>query len=283
MTVDLTQLAAPAIVEQLDFQTLLYRRKERLLSLLPDADRTAIAETLTLASEPLVKLLEESAYCETILRARANDVARANLLAFALGTDLDQLGAFYNLARLSGEADERYRIRIQLRIAALAGNGTREQYRLAALTASLDVVDAAVQRPVPGSVDIALWIRDGADPVGVLAAVRAAFAADDAHMIGIPINVRLATARVIAVTATVYREPSAPIDLPAQIALALPAALAAYAKLGRDLSRSWLMSRLHVSGVARIELASPSADIVLAADEYAVAGPLALADGGVAW
>lgn len=283
MTIDLTAIAPPDIVDPLDFATLLINRKGRLLSLLPDEDRAAIAAVLELESEPLVKLLEESAYRELILRARINDAARANLLAFASGADLDQLGAFYGLPRLVGEDDSRYRTRLQLRIAALAGNGTREQYRLAAMSASLDVVDAAVQRPVPGSVDVALWIRSDADADTVLATVRAYFAGDTTHLIGVPVSIRLAMSRVVSVSATVYREPSAPIDLPAQLAATLPTALAAYTQLGRDLPRSWLMARLHVAGVARIELTTPASDVALAADEYALAGTIDIVNGGVAW
>lgn len=281
--IDLTTLASPDIVEQLDFLTLLDRRKARLLSLLPDADRAAVAEILALASDPMVKLLEESAYCEMVLRARANDVARANLLAFATGSDLDQLGAFYGLARQPGEDDARYRTRLQLRIAALAGNGTREIYALTAMSASIDIVDAAVQRPVPGRVDVAIWIRAGADVAAVLAAASAAFAADAGHMLGVPVTVRVAAARPVAVTATVWREPSAPLDLAAVLAAGLPAAIGSHAMLGRDVPRSWLMARLHATGVARVDLAQPVADILLAADEYPVAGVIAISDGGVAW
>ena len=278
MTLDLSQLAQPDIVETLDFEVIFQQRKERFIELAPD-----MASLMDYESEPAVKLLQEASYEDMRLRARMNDVARANLLAFATGTDLDQLAAFYGVARQTGEDDERLRRRVQLQIAALAGNGTAEQYRATAMAASPAVIDAAVMRPAIGSVALALWIADGADVAATLETVRTAFAADSARILGVPLTVQQAMPRPIGVTATLYREATAPVDLAQQLVASFPAALAAYAKLGRDVPRSWLQSRLHVAGVSRVELAAPAADVTLAPDEYATLGPLAIADGGVAW
>ena len=50
-------------------------------------------------------MLETAAARETLLRARINDAAKANLVAFAGGGDLDHLAGFYDVVRLGGEAD----------------------------------------------------------------------------------------------------------------------------------------------------------------------------------
>ncbi len=47
-----------------------------------------------------MKLLQENAYREVIWRQRVNEAARAVMLAYAAGSDLDQIGANANLARL---------------------------------------------------------------------------------------------------------------------------------------------------------------------------------------
>ena len=98
--VDLSQLAAPDVVEEVDYETLLAERKATFVSLYPEEEREAIARTLTLESEPIVKLLQENAYREVIWRQRVNEAARAVMLAYAAGSDLDQIGANANLARL---------------------------------------------------------------------------------------------------------------------------------------------------------------------------------------
>ena len=275
-TIDLSQIAPPDVVETLDFETI-YQ------ALLTDFRRLYPEWTAELESDPVVKLLELVAYLALLLRARINDAARSNLLAFAIGGDLEQLAAFYGVTRQSDELDDRLRLRVQFQIAALAGNGTREQYRATAMAANSAVVDAAVLQPAAGSVDVALWIAQGADTAAVLAAVGAAFAGDSARILGVPVTVRQALARPIDVAATIYRETSAPVDLPKRLADSLPSAVAEYARLGRDVPRSWLLSRLHVAGVSRVELTAPIGDVTMAPDEYAVAGTMRIADGGVAW
>lgn len=94
--VDLT----PDVVEVLDYETILAERKATLVSLYPEEQQEAVARTLILESEPIVKLLEENAYRGVIWRQRVNEAARAVMLAYAAGSDLDQIGANYNVPRL---------------------------------------------------------------------------------------------------------------------------------------------------------------------------------------
>ena len=113
---DTSALPSPAVVELLDFEAIVADIKADLLARYPEA-----ATVLDLESEPLVKLLESFAFRELLFRARVNDAARAHLLAFATGADLDHLGALFGVSRMTGETDDRLRVRIQLRIAAIAG------------------------------------------------------------------------------------------------------------------------------------------------------------------
>jgi phage-related baseplate assembly protein len=281
--IDLTQLPPPDVVEALDFEQIY---QDMLAGFRANMGQDWNA---ALESDPVVKLLQLAAYRELQIRARINDAARANLIAYAEGTDLDHAAAFYNVARLQaqgvedseGESDERLRLRTQLRIAALAGNGTPEQYRYVALSASPQVHDAAIMPATPGSVALAVWPEAGADGGSVLADVQQAFAADDAKPLGVPLTVVLAQARPLAVKATIYRESTAPLDLAAQLQAALPLQIAEHARLGRDLSASWLAGRLHVEGVSRVQLDTEGVSV--APNEYVEAGGVEIRDGGVAW
>jgi len=278
--IDLSKLPPPAVVEELDFEALVTAHKQDLLQRQPSA-----ANVLALPSEPLVKQVEAFAYREMLLRGRVNDAARANLLAFATGTDLDHKGAFYNLARMSGEADDRYRSRIQLRIAALAGNGTAEQYRLLALSASANVRDANVASPTPGSIAVVLWLIDASQAAATSAAVLAAMNAPNARPLGVPVSVAVARPVALNVTATLWREASAPADIVTQIHARFATAIATYASLGRNVPLSWVTAQLQQPGIARVEFpiaGQPASNTVLAADEYAIAGAIILTDGGVA-
>lgn len=278
--VDLNTLPTPKIIEELDFETLVTAHKQDLLQRYP-----AAANVLGLPSEPLVKQVEAFAYREMLLRARINDAAHANLLAFATGPDLDHKGAFYNLGRLPGEADERYRSRIQLRIAALAGNGTAEQYRLLALSASLNIRDANVSSAVPGSIAVVLWLIDASQAQATSAAVLAAMNAPNARPLGVAVTVAVARPVALNVTASLWREASAPADIVTQIKARFMAAIASYASLGRSVPLSWVTAQLQQPGINRVEFpiaGQPAGNTVLAADEYAVAGAISLNDGGVA-
>ncbi|QPS10287.1 baseplate J/gp47 family protein [Delftia acidovorans] len=276
-TTDLATLPPPVVVEPLDFEALVRDIKADVLARYPEA-----AEVLALESEPMVKLLEAFAFREMLYRARVNDAARAHLLAFATGGDLDHLGALPGVVRLAGEDDERLRLRIQLRIAALAGQGTREHYEFVALTASLNVRGAHAMQPAPGSVHVVLWLYDaGQDTVQQ---VRSALDDEAARMLGVVVSVGLAKPRPINVRARIWRTAGASPALLTDLAALLAANLGTQAALGRRVARSWITSILHAPGVAEVGYMAddaPAATTVLAADEYPVPGVVELIDAGV--
>ena len=273
---DLTQLPPPEVVENLDFETILQVHRADLLARYPEA-----AAVIDLESEPLNKLLQAHAYRELMYRQRVNEAARAHLLAFATGADLDHKAAFYGLTRLAGESDERLRARVQLRIKSLAGNGTREAYELTAMTASQNVRDARATQPFPGRVHLLLWCHDAAQAEATLATVLAAINADDGRPLGVPVTVALARARAINITAAIEREAGAPADLAQRLVVTLADALAAYARLGRDVPRSWITARLHTAQVAAVRFpdpAAPAESTPLDDDEYPTLGVVHIED-----
>ncbi|MDD3652313.1 MAG: hypothetical protein PHC73_12625, partial [Immundisolibacter sp.] len=112
--IDLSRLPPPTVVETYSYEAILAARKQDLIDLFP-ADRQAeLAAVLALESEPLTKFLEESSYREVLLRARVNDAARAVMLAYATGADLEHLAAYLGVERLEGETDDRLRTRTQM-------------------------------------------------------------------------------------------------------------------------------------------------------------------------
>lgn len=295
--IDLSLLPPPEVIESLDYERILDARKARFLSMYPEEERAQMAARLEIESEPILIVLQEVSYADFIIRARINDAARSNLIAFAERGDLDHRGAFYGVTRLPGELDSRFRRRIGIQIAAIAGNGTAERYISVAMAAHGAVIDAAVHSRQAGSVDVALWIADideaalpanadqaaanAAHRQAVLKTVEAALAAK--HMSGVPVSVYEAMPHPVNVTATIVREASAPVTLADDLAARLPVRLAAHAQLGRNVSRSALISWLHVSGVSRAELITPTDDIMIPDDGYAAPGDITITDGGLAW
>jgi len=279
---NLAALPAPQVLEAIDFEAINAAHRADLLARYPDA-----ADVLALESEPLAKLIEAHAYRELLYRQRVNEAARAYLLAYATGADLDHKAAFYGLTRLGGESDDHLRTRIQLRVRALAGNGTAEHYELLALTTSPDVRAARAHQPAPGQVQLMLWLheRPGMVAEAVRSAVQAVIDDGQHRPVGVPVSVSLARPRPIHITARLQREPDAPANLVAQLQAALPALIDAQAAIGRSLPRSWVTARLHVAGIASVsypDAATPPDITELAFDEVAAVGTVQLIDAGVA-
>jgi phage-related baseplate assembly protein len=153
-TIDFSSIPAPTIIEDLDFETI-------LAAMIADLQERDPSYTEILESDPGVKILEVAAARELVLRQRVNDALRATLLRYALGSDLDNLAAFYGLARKTAEPDAELRLRTVERIMGSSTAGGAAWYRYQALSADERVKDAAVSSPEPGVVSIAILSKEG--------------------------------------------------------------------------------------------------------------------------
>ena len=116
--------------------------------------------TAYLESDPLIKLMEVAAYRELLLRQRINQAAKANLLAFATGSDLDNLAAFYGIERAENETDDELRSRTQAKIEGWSSAGSREAYKFHALNSDSRVKEANADSPEPGLVRISILSKE---------------------------------------------------------------------------------------------------------------------------
>ena len=279
--IDLSRLPALTVIESLDYETILAERKAALVALYPEAEQAGIAATLELESEPLTKMLEENAYRELHWRQRANEAAKAVMLAFSNGDDLDQLVANYNVERLTIdpgdpdavppvpptlESNDDLRLRAQRAFEGLSVAGPRGAYVFHALSADGRVADATGISPAPAEALVTVLSRldDGTASQDLLDVVTAALSAEDVRPVGDRLTVQSATIVPYAVDAVLYLYPG-PEQEP--ILAAARAALDAYVstqrRIGRDIRLSAVYAALHVEGVQRVELAEPAADVVL--------------------
>lgn len=280
-TIDLSQLPAPDVVEVLDYEVLLAERKATLISLYPTEQQAAIACTLALESEPIVKLLQENAYREVILRQRVNEAAQANMVAYANDGDLDQLGANNGVTRLTlvpaddttipptpavMESNDDFRLRVASAFEGLSVAGPTGAYEYHAKSADGRVADASAISPSPACVTVTVLSREGngGAPADLLAVVDAALNDEDVRPVADRVTVQSASIVNYAVEAVLYLYPgpeAEPVRAAAEKKLA--AFVSAQARLGRDIRKSALYAALHVEGVQRVELAQPAADVVL--------------------
>lgn len=270
-TVDLSRLAAPVIVEQKDFETILAEMVATVQSLLPNFDAT-------IDSDPAVKVLQVATYDELLLRQDFNERLQQRLVAYATGATLDHLGASIGVARLivtpantaTGaaaiyETDDSFRARIVLGPEGFSVAGPELAYVKHAKDASGLVLDASATTPAPGEVLVSILSAegDGTASDALLDLVRAIVTDKSIRPLGDLVSVASATQLPFAIFARIWTF-SGPD--PSLILVAAKAKLTRYLadsrKLGRDITLSGLYAALTVEGVQRVELVAPVAPIV---------------------
>lgn len=294
-TIDLSQIPAPAIVEVLDFETILSAMLADLQSRNPDF--TALVE-----SDPAYKILEVCAYRETLLRQRVNDAAKGVMLAYAVGPDLDNLAALFGVTRnvitpannnvfpatpAVMEDDTSLRYRTQLALDGLSTAGPVGAYKFHALTVA-DVLDVSVVGPptvAPGNVVVTILSRSGANgipPQATLDAVAAALNSDDVRPLTDSVTVQAVSLVNYAITATIYTyDGPDPATVLAACQTAAQSYVAASQKIGRSITLSGVYAALQQPGVSKVVLASPLADIAMTPYQVGNCTGITLTSGGI--
>lgn len=274
--IDLSRLPAPDVVESLDFEALFEARKAALLALYPADEQADIATLLKLESEPLTKLLQENAYRELLLRQRINESAKAVMLAYAEGDDLDNLAALFNVERLeidpgnpdaippvppTLEPNSALRRRTLLALDGLSTAGPGRAYVYHALSASGEVKDADAFSASPGEVTVVVLAQEesGTASAELLATVQAAINADDVRPLTdspTAISAEVVTYTIDAVLHILPGPEAAVVEQNARAAADTYAA--EQHRIGAQVTLSGVYAALHQPGVQRVALASPT-------------------------
>lgn len=292
--IDLSQLATPDAVETLDYEAILAEMSAALVAAVPD-----LADDLARESSLPSIILQVVAYRELLVRARVNDGARAVMLAYATGADLDQLAALFGVARLvtdpgdpdaippippAFETDAEFRARVQLAPESWTSAGSVGAYIFHALSTDGAVQDVSVISPTPGNVLVTVLSRvgDGSATASLQAAVNDALNAQSVRPLCDTVTVQGAAIVTYAIEATLtfFSGPD-----PALILAEAQAAAQSYAdrqhRLGRDITLSGIFAALHRPGVQNVAIAAPAADIVVGDEAAAYCTAITLTDGGI--
>lgn len=275
-TIDLSQLPVPTIIEALDFETILTDVKAVMVAAFPEDQQASVAAALTLESEPLNIIAQAIAYRELLLRQRINEGVAACMLSHATGDDLDNIAANLDTQRLVTteatdtadavtESDEALRLRAQSAFEGMSVAGPSAAYEYFARSASGKVADARASSPSPAEVIIAVLSTegDGSASPELIAAVTTAVNDEEVRPLGDRVTVRSAEIVDYEIDATLYLYPG-PESEP--IINAADASLQRFLKandrkISRDVARSAISAALHVQGVQRVVLNSPTEDL----------------------
>lgn len=265
--VDLSALPAPDVIEELDFEDIYEEQMGNFQQLMGEG------YTAPLESDPAVKLLEVGAYRKMGNRARVNDAAKALLLAFAKGKDLEHIAARLNLQRLVVQAedlttvpptaqimeeDDALRERIQMRWEGLTTAGPRNSYILHARNASALVADAKADSPEPCDAVVIVQKLEGTGEAdqALLDLVREYLSDEDLRPVCDRVTVISAEVLPYSIEAIIH-----PVGTGSENEAILAECKDRLAKwinprrrLGVEVARSAIDAQLHIEGVRRVEL-----------------------------
>ncbi|ELD0412664.1 TPA: baseplate J/gp47 family protein [Escherichia coli] len=274
--INLSDLPVPDAIVVPDAAVIFGAWLARLRELDPEFD--ALVE-----SDPAYKQGEVTAFQLTLAFQRVNDAVRAVFLASAQKADLDQIGAAFNVERMVivpanpeavpptdavMEEDDAFRERIQLSWSQLNTAGARNAYRFHARSADEDVLDADAYGPEEhgraGEVDVYVLSRegDGTASRALLDAVSVRLNADEIRPLTDFVTVKSAIINDYSVTAEL-EIPDGPDA--GEVLENAKNTLMSYTRLANRINGmvpvSAIYAALQQTGVARVILSSPRADI----------------------
>lgn len=290
--VDLSRLAYPDAIEALDFETILFE-------MIADLRTRDPAFSALVESDPAYKVMEVCAYRELLVRQRVNEAVKALTLAYAIGADLDQIAARYDVERLqldagdpaaippvspTMESDDSLRRRVQLSFEGFSTAGPEGAYIFHALGADADVLDVAVASPTPGAVSVAVLSRvgNGTAAAPLLAAVNAKLNADTVRPLTDNVTVAsgVVTNYTVVAALVLFDGPDS-----ALVIESARVAMQHYADrthaLGRDVTLSGIYHALHQEGVQRVNLTTPTANLVTSWNQAKYCTSITLTNGGI--
>ncbi|KAB1086489.1 baseplate J protein [Neorhizobium galegae] len=283
--VDLSTLPTPQVIQALDYEALVTRQKEMFQTLWtavraanPDLDLPQY-DVAMLQTDPVMIVIQANAYRELGERARINDAARANLLGYATGSDLDAVAADHGVTRLTGESDKALRERIVLADQGRSTAGPEEWYEFHARSVDADIRDVAVYRTGTGpELEIAVLTTSGGGTptTELLAEITAAVDNPAVRSINDIVTVVPAVKTTVNVAAEIWLLPEAPMAVFEGLSAGLATALAAEGGIGFDVNKSWLVSRLSPGGVSKVNLTAPANDVIMDNFSAAALGTVSL-------
>lgn len=273
---DLSRIAKPDIIETVEYETILARLKADAIARIEDLTlRERFTRALEVESSIPLIVLQTEAYAEVILRTRVNTAARAVMLAYSTGKDLENLAAWYGVERLIVtpatidtpaiyEDDVRLRRRTQIAMESFSTAGAAGAYVYHALTAEPTIHDASAMKLGPGKVKVTIMNTEAspAPTTAQLTNVRNRLNENDVRPLTDDVSVsgpKIINTDIIA-EIELYPGPDAGIVL-GEATTELNNLLKINASLGMDLMRSSIISALRRPGVYNVNLIEPAIDL----------------------
>lgn len=281
--VDFSQLPIPNLINELDFESIFNKRKESFIALFELSEQEKWRTILSRESDPITKILQENSYLELLYQNKCNADARSLLLAYATKANLDHLALTeYGLTRLEitpedisvtpplpavYESDDRLRERCILSFDGMNTAGSANAYRYFSLTADgrVDGVKVHSEELNPYLLDVVITQIDSANGEAsneLVSIVQKSLDPDDVRPVCDRPIVKSSIAINYQIKAKLYVGKNAEDTLLLEAAnIRLDSYIQQTRKLGQSIRLSAIYAALHVDGINRVVIESPTKDI----------------------
>lgn len=176
------------------------------------------------------------------------------------------------------ETDERLRRRIKLAPNQFSVAGSRGAYEFFALSADPSIIDVSAINNGPVQVEIYPLTATGLPSASILSAVQAVLSDERVRPLTDIVRVFSPLERSYSINAqiTVFNDADAEALDDAVLLAAQSFAKLQRSKLGQDIVRSQIVTALSLPGVYRVDLISPTADVILTPQEWSNASSISV-------
>lgn len=255
----LAKLPAPIIEREPLFQEFLDARIAQMRELIPSWD------TYMLRSDPINRICRHAAYGDMLYYQELNEAFRATLRDFATGMDLTHKARDWGIERYVGEDDDSLGRRLEARMKGHSGAGPSSWYESNAFEAApKEVADVAVRGDGFGNVFVYVLAKGngGIATPDLLATISTALNLRGTRGTNDKIGVRPAVIAEVDLVFDYWLLPDAPLDTIERAVKRVESSFDKARRLEWDFERSWANAHLFVEGMKKVEVTSPTTDIV---------------------
>lgn len=198
----------------------------------------------------------QPAQISTLLDAANDDVRVSNLTQSAGGSD--------------AESDDRLRERIKLAPEAFSNAGSRGAYHYHVLTVHQSIIDVAISRPVPGTVQIVPLLDSGLPDDDMIRLIAAHASGEKLRPLTDTVIVLKPAEIPVQISATITPYPG---TIASEVLAAARESITDYIRLhnrrlAQDIVPSQIVAALSVKGVYQVKLSEPVTRRVVSANEW---------------
>lgn len=283
-----TGIPEPNIIESIDYTNEYTNIKTEFKALAPEYSGYQDSDVVMIVFQIFSALVVD-------ILTKINAAIKTTLILLATGSFLDQLGVFWGVTRKvlveadptnsiaeELETDDSFRSRILLAVDSFVKGATLGYYEFYALESDALVASAKAYKSGANNPYVYVAIEstnnNGVPMSELLSTVSTYLNQDSIRSVNDIVVVQSAEGATLNVTAELTLLPEAPATTLTDLATYLETELNKVNSLGRDITLSWIISKLNGDFVYSVNLISPTANLVVEPYQFVKIGTVTLTE-----